>query len=107
MGTYCELRFAYVSCVDGYLWLPTASSITRTDEGCDDKNEFKCTNGECIDNRYRCDGEVDCSDDSDEHSCACDGVNDFKCSNGDCIGVEWKCDGEPDCSDESDEKNCN
>ena len=37
--------------------------------GCDDKNEFTCKNGECIDNRYRCDGEVDCEDDSDEHNC--------------------------------------
>jgi len=86
--------------------LPSANAVTRTDEGCDDEHEFTCKNSECIPNSARCDGEIDCADDSDEHNCACDGPDDFKCDNGDCINAEFKCDKENDCSDSSDEKNC-
>lgn len=31
--------------------------------------EFECKNMECIDDRDRCNGITDCSDDSDEHGC--------------------------------------
>ena len=29
-------------------------------------NKFACNNGHCIPNNWRCDGESDCQDDSDE-----------------------------------------
>ena len=32
-------------------------------------DEFTCNNGECIDERRRCNSRVDCSDRSDEDGC--------------------------------------
>jgi len=34
---------------------------------CNSKN-FICANGECISSRFRCDGDFDCTDNSDEVS---------------------------------------
>ena len=32
-------------------------------------NEFMCEDGECVDGRYKCDGQIDCFDESDEANC--------------------------------------
>lgn len=32
-------------------------------------SQFRCTSGDCIDVRRRCDGRVDCRDQSDEQAC--------------------------------------
>ena len=37
-------------------------------KGCT-KDHFKCDNGECVPSVWKCDGESDCSDDSDESDC--------------------------------------
>ncbi|MEZ4474412.1 MAG: hypothetical protein R3F60_27220 [bacterium] len=96
--------------------------------------QFTCENGEMIPEFWRCDGEADCADGSDEPAdcptfmCAdgssipeqfrCDGGPDcadesdeancpmFACADGTMIPEDWRCDGEPDCEDESDEANC-
>lgn len=34
-----------------------------------EEDEFTCTNKECIDSAYECDGYPDCSDASDEDDC--------------------------------------
>lgn len=35
-----------------------------------DSNKFRCTNGQCINRRLRCNGNFDCSDNSDELLCS-------------------------------------
>jgi hypothetical protein len=62
---------------------------------------FVCDNGEEIPASWENDGEVDCSDGSDENGGGGDGV--FVCDNGEEIPASWVNDGEEDCSDGSDE----
>ena len=69
------------------------------DEGGD--GIFVCDNGEEIPASWENDGEVDCSDGSDENGGGGDGV--FVCDNGEEIPASWVNDGEADCSDGSDE----
>jgi hypothetical protein len=36
---------------------------------CHNETEFSCEDGECIPKTYRCDGDADCGDESDERHC--------------------------------------
>lgn len=73
-----------------------------------------CQDGKCIPEKWRCDGDTDCFDKSDENNCPTVSVhkspcpsNEFMCANRfDCIHVNWQCDGTEDCPDASDEVNC-
>uniref|UniRef100_A0A672QW75 LDL receptor related protein 1 n=1 Tax=Sinocyclocheilus grahami TaxID=75366 RepID=A0A672QW75_SINGR len=71
--------------------------------------EFACKNNRCIQDRWKCDGDNDCLDNSDEtaelchqHTCPADR---FKCQNNRCIPMRWLCDGDNDCGNNEDESN--
>lgn len=76
--------------------------------------DFKCKNGKCIPQRWRCDFDLDCSDGSDEDPVMCANLyrecseSEFQCSNKKCIQRSWRCDNDNDCGDleRSDEKDC-
>jgi len=70
--------------------------------------DFVCrSNSKCIPKITRCDGVMDCDDNSDELNCQCiRRDNGFECTDGECIYDAFQCDGENDCKDGSDEKGC-
>lgn len=68
-------------------------------------DEFECDNGQCVASSLRCDGDLACTDNSDERDCACLS-SELKCGNGNCVRVNNLCDGVQHCPDGSDEANC-
>ncbi|MED6244594.1 Low-density lipoprotein receptor- protein 1B, partial [Ataeniobius toweri] len=72
-------------------------------------DEFQCHNQRCIRASWKCDGDNDCLDGSDEESHSCYNhtcPNDqFKCNSNRCIPKNWLCDGTNDCGNNEDEAN--
>ncbi|XP_026332516.1 sortilin-related receptor isoform X2 [Hyposmocoma kahamanoa] len=70
-----------------------------------DPDQFTCKNGMCIAKNWRCDGNNDCGDLSDEVGCQCTPPM-IPCDDNRCYLPRWRCDGDIDCADMSDEKDC-
>uniref|UniRef100_A0A8C4S884 Low density lipoprotein receptor-related protein 8, apolipoprotein e receptor n=1 Tax=Erpetoichthys calabaricus TaxID=27687 RepID=A0A8C4S884_ERPCA len=87
--------------------------------------DFACRNGQCVPARWRCDGEAECSDGSDEAETTCSKSapvvyfcdvsqrwtcppEKFNCGgpSNKCISLSWRCDGETDCENSTDEAGC-
>jgi len=76
-------------------------------------SEFSCasrgetgTGPACIPQQWRCDGQSECADRSDELDCPECGPNQFRCQSGQCVASSKLCDGTQDCDDRTDEKLC-
>lgn len=86
------------------------NGCARTGKSCGPKL-FDCANNLCVPLTYRCDGDNDCEDNSDEEGCpvnkpACP-PHMFTCKvNRNCIPKYFVCDFDKDCQDGSDELNC-
>ncbi|XP_028641750.1 low-density lipoprotein receptor-related protein 8 isoform X2 [Grammomys surdaster] len=81
---------------------------TATPAACAPTAQFTCRSGECIHLGWRCDGDRDCKDKSDEADCSpgpC-GENEFQCGDGTCVLAIKRCDLQRDCLDGSDEAGC-
>ncbi|XP_052573955.1 low-density lipoprotein receptor-related protein 8 isoform X3 [Peromyscus californicus insignis] len=82
---------------------------TATAAACAPAAQFTCRSGECIHLGWRCDGDRDCKDKSDEADCSAPGPcseNEFQCGDGTCVLAIKRCNLEHDCPDGSDEAGC-
>ncbi|KAJ0006164.1 hypothetical protein NQD34_013437 [Periophthalmus magnuspinnatus] len=70
-------------------------------------SHFKCRSGRCVLATKRCDGHLDCDDQSDEDHCGCSERALWECPGSSvCIKPSMICDGIPDCPLQLDEANC-
>uniref|UniRef100_A0A8C1SIU4 Low density lipoprotein receptor-related protein 1Ba n=1 Tax=Cyprinus carpio TaxID=7962 RepID=A0A8C1SIU4_CYPCA len=106
---YREEAVCVCVCFSNILFLrfTAPSEVTKT-KRCGPA-EFQCQNQRCIQLSWKCDGDDDCSDGSDEDPHLCSNrscpADQFKCLNNRCIPKRWLCDGTDDCGSNEDESN--
>ena len=116
MSSNNEGHCGVISCVEF-----KAIALNSTETTCD-SSQFTCESGDCVPGSYRCDGDFDCGDYSDEIGCGmfimkCDDYETigspatcqssaFTCDNGQCAPYSFRCDGHYNCGDYSDEVGC-
>uniref|UniRef100_A0A8C1Y138 Low density lipoprotein receptor-related protein 8, apolipoprotein e receptor n=1 Tax=Cyprinus carpio TaxID=7962 RepID=A0A8C1Y138_CYPCA len=94
-----------------WLWRILSLSSSTVKKTCA-TTDFACKNGQCVPARWRCDGEPECPDGSDEADSTCSRQTcppeKFDCggSTSKCVSLSWRCDGEQDCENGADEEQC-
>eukprot|EP00092_Neocalanus_flemingeri_P022770 GFUD01024690.1.p1 GENE.GFUD01024690.1~~GFUD01024690.1.p1 ORF type:complete len:2176 (-),score=631.55 GFUD01024690.1:299-6826(-) len=94
-------------CPDGQVTQKNGTCQVGAGEECG-KDQWQCGNKLCIPSLWKCDGDNDCGDLSDEKECneeQCRGKQ-FQCNNKKCVPDHWRCDYDNDCGDGSDESDC-
>ncbi|XP_022915652.1 atrial natriuretic peptide-converting enzyme-like isoform X2 [Onthophagus taurus] len=67
---------------------------------------FQCDIRRCIPYDWKCDGHIDCKDQSDELNCKTCAPDQIHCGKDSCITQTYMCDGKVDCPWAQDERNC-